>query len=80
LQFHCGKPPPAEEPNTMIFMIWPDWLRAALKLGMALETASSAAQGKFFQSAIGNVHRNFKAKTQIGKCRLVPFHDDLQVL
>ena len=33
-----------------------------------------------FQSAIGNVHRNFKTKTQICKCRFAPFHDDLQSL
>jgi hypothetical protein len=27
LQFHCGKPPPADEPSTLIFM-WPGAPRA----------------------------------------------------
>src|SRR5262245_1823944 len=58
LQFHWGKPPPAAEPSTLIFTHRPSQRDEAWDpLTQVPYRAAS--------SAIGDVHRDFHAKTEI---------------
>jgi hypothetical protein len=53
LQFHWGKPPPAAEPNTRICITTQKKKGRDMSLGL------------FKRLAIGDVHCDFKTKTQI---------------
>lgn len=70
LQFHCGKPPPAAEPRTCIFKREYFFERCDKK---SQAPAGATPTGEL-RSAIGDVHRYFKAKTHIGSCWFFPFH------
>jgi hypothetical protein len=60
LQFHCGKPPPAAEPNTTIFM--------------TVSGKPAALPRAWAASAIRDVHRDFEAETPVDEFRFGPGH------
>ncbi|MDT4854716.1 hypothetical protein FQZ97_890350 [compost metagenome] len=74
LQFHCGNPPPADEPRTRMRMIEPvgRWRwgeeKSARRWGRALSGQSRR------RSAVGDVHRDFKTETQVGEGGGGPLH------
>src|SRR5262245_23472637 len=74
LQFHWGKPPPAAEPRTRIFMGWKD-AGPPFPEGPCHGPDGAGPQPS---SAIRHVHRDFHAEAQIDGRRSFPFH--VQVL
>ena len=69
LQFHCGKPPPAAEPNTRIFIAGSEPGR--LKRHRPPQPARLLTP---FASALGDVHRDFHTEPEISGLRSFPFH------
>src|ERR1700688_4845511 len=61
LQFHCGNPPPAAEPRMRT-------------LTMAARKARGRDRRPRTHSTRQNVHRDFEAKTNIGKAWFRPHH------
>jgi hypothetical protein len=75
LQFHCGKPPPAAEPKTRILTVKPYSERQGLR-SQPTGTGSAGWLGSRYLSclAVGDVHRDFKAKAHIACCGCFPCH------
>jgi hypothetical protein len=58
LQFHCGKPPPAPEPRILIFMS---------DAPGAPTLRINGSGGRFIVAlAVGDIHRDFEAESQVG--------------
>lgn len=74
LQFHCGNPPPAAAPSTLIF-IYPacrggdNYRRRPLARDDAIRSQNDV------RSAIADVHRDFHAEPHVNRCRGFPLHD-----
>ena len=73
LQFHCGKPPPAAEPKTLIFK-----MRVSLLLFISRHKPPNIHRSGCVlgvqRSTVGDVHRDFKAKTHVAGCWFFPIH------
>ena len=76
LQFHCGKPPPAAEPNTRIFNRL--HRRAGSEPGRLRRhrPPQPARLLTPYASALGDVHRDFHTEPEISRLRSFPFHKD----
>ena len=88
LQFHWGNPPPAAEPRTCTFKLqnpWcqpgttgaPEGVTAGRLLARKRATKKSArrvATAGWPQSAVGDVHRDFKTKAHVDSSRFFPVH------
>src|SRR5690348_5904110 len=69
LQFHCGKPPPAADPRTRIF------IQGAARGQRTRRSATRAPSVS--RSAMGDVHRDFHAEAKVDRLRNFPLHDGL---
>ena len=66
LQFHCGKPPPAAEPSTLMC------ISAVVRSGKDESPAWGLSCGARRRLAVGDVHRHLEAETHLGVFRLGP--------
>src|SRR5688500_1047660 len=80
LQFHCGKPPPAAEPSTRIFislhLIRPGRSPPGFTVqsGPDDKTCPACTEHAPATSAVGDIHRDFHAEPEIDRFGSFPFH------
>jgi hypothetical protein len=69
LQFHWGKPPPAAEPKTLIFMV-------TLFRGEKNPDNPKGVRGwQAVESTVGDVHGDFETETHVNKRWCSPLHE-----
>src|SRR6185437_14365702 len=68
LQFHCGKPPPAADPSTRIFI-------SGSRGGACAACATHAPRAG--RSTMSDIHRDFHAEAKVNRLRSFPFHVEL---
>src|SRR3990167_11551391 len=71
LQFHCGKPPPADDPRTLMRM---SVHRGKEQKGRTCGSPVRPDHIRLRCSAVGDVHRDFEAETQVGESGGGPLH------